>query len=52
MCFERSGGLGAQYEYFSAQVEVKRFDQTRSNWIESLTLGTGHRTAGADQVAI
>ena len=35
----RPGGLGAQYEYFSAQVEVKKFDQTRSNWIESLKLG-------------
>ena len=33
------GGLGAQYEYFSAQVEVKKFDQARSNWIDSLTLG-------------
>eukprot|EP00435_Cladocopium_sp_Y103_P034010 s209_g8.t1 len=34
----RIGGLGAQYEYFSAQVEVKKFDQVRSNWIESLKM--------------
>ena len=33
-----AGGLGAQYEYFSAQVEVKAFDATRANWIESLNL--------------
>ena len=33
-----AGGLGAQYEYFSAQVEVKAFDATRANWIESLHL--------------
>ena len=33
-----AGGLGAQYEYFSAQVEVKKFDATRANWIESLKL--------------
>ena len=35
-----AGGLGAQYEYFSAQVEVKAFDATRANWIESLNLET------------
>ncbi|CAK8992037.1 unnamed protein product [Durusdinium trenchii] len=36
----RIGGLGAKYEYFSAQVEVKAFDANRANFIESLKMIT------------
>ncbi|CAE7226908.1 ACBP2, partial [Symbiodinium pilosum] len=34
----RIGGLGASYEYFSAQVEVKRFDAIKANWIGALRM--------------
>lgn len=34
----RIGGLGASYEYFSAQVEVKKFDALRANWIDTLRM--------------
>ncbi|CAJ1404124.1 unnamed protein product [Effrenium voratum] len=36
----RIGGLGAKYEYFSAQVEVKVWDAKRSNFLESLKMIT------------
>ncbi|CAE7841182.1 ACBP2, partial [Symbiodinium necroappetens] len=34
----RIGGLGQTFEYFSAQVEVKKFDQSRANYIGALRM--------------
>jgi len=34
----RIGGLGATYEYFSSQVEVKKFDEKRENFIGALRM--------------
>ncbi|CAE7438803.1 ACBP2 [Symbiodinium sp. CCMP2592] len=34
----RIGGLGQTFEYFSAQVEVKKFDLKRANWINALRM--------------
>ena len=36
----RIGGLGAKYEYFSAQVEVKKFDSNRNNFNGALKMIT------------
>ena len=38
LCSCLAGGLGAKYEYFSAQVEVKAFDSNRNNFIGALKL--------------
>lgn len=34
----RIGGLGIQYEYFSAQVEVTKFDHVRNNWLGAVRM--------------
>lgn len=34
----RIGGLGAQYEYFTSQVEVPTFDANPNNWLKSIRM--------------